>query len=104
MKQLRAAGYGESRTRSGLRAIVFELFPMPYSLLSVPYSGFLITDLEGRGLRSCGKTLPCRHPEPIRCHSERSEGSRSEHFQGNARLFVAAAPQNDSALEFFRRL
>jgi hypothetical protein len=32
------------------------------------------------------------------------EGSRSEHFQGNARFFVAAAPQNDSALEFFRSL
>jgi hypothetical protein len=32
------------------------------------------------------------------------EGSRCEHFQGNARFFVAAAPQNDSALEFFRSL
>jgi hypothetical protein len=25
-------------------------------------------------------------------------------FQGNARFFVAAAPQNDSAFEFFRSL
>jgi hypothetical protein len=32
------------------------------------------------------------------------EGSRSEHLQGNARFFVAAAPQNDSAFEFFRSL
>jgi hypothetical protein len=32
------------------------------------------------------------------------EGSRSAHFQGNARFFVAAAPQNDSAFEFFRSL
>ena len=30
------------------------------------------------------------------------EGSRSEYFQGSARFFVAAAPQNDSAFEFFR--
>jgi hypothetical protein len=56
------------------------------------------------------------HPEPVRCHSERSEesssaaqgklreGSRSEYFQSNARFFVAAAPQNDSALGFFRSL
>jgi hypothetical protein len=35
---------------------------------------------------------------------ELPEGSRSEHFQGNARFFVAAAPQNDSAFEFFRKL
>jgi hypothetical protein len=53
--------------------------------------------------------------EPVRCHSERSEesrsgaqgklreGSRPEYFQGNARFFVAA-PQNDSALGFFRSL
>jgi hypothetical protein len=32
------------------------------------------------------------------------EGSRSVYFQGNARFFVAAAPQNDSAFELFRRL
>jgi hypothetical protein len=32
------------------------------------------------------------------------EGSRSEHFQGNARFFVAAAPQNDSAGDFLRSL
>jgi hypothetical protein len=72
--------------------------------------------LEGRGFTGFGKTLKCCHPEPVRCHSERSEesrsaaqsklreGSRSEHFQGNARFFVVAAPQNDSALEFFRSL
>ena len=71
---------------------------------------------EGRGFTGCGKTLQCCHPEPVRCHSERSEesrsaaqgklreGSRSEYFQGNARFFVAAAPQNDSAFEFFRSL
>jgi hypothetical protein len=53
--------------------------------------------LEGRGFTGCGKTLKC-------CHPEHSEGSRSDYFQGNARFFVAAAPQNDSALEFFRRL
>jgi hypothetical protein len=41
-------------------------------------------------LAGCGKTQQC-------CHPERSEGSRSEYFQGNARFFVAAAPQNDSA-------
>jgi hypothetical protein len=64
-----------------------------------------------RGLTGCGKTLPCCHPEPVRRHSERSEesrpaaqgkfreGSRSEYFQRNARFFVAAAPQNDSAFE-----
>ena len=45
----------------------------------------------------CGKTLQC-------CQPERGEGSRSEHFQGNARFFVAAAPQNDSAFGFFRSL
>ena len=60
------------------------------------------------------KTLQCCHPEPIRCHSGRSEesrsaaqgklreGSRSEYFHGKARFFVAAAPQNDSAFKFFR--
>ena len=52
------------------------------------------TMLEGRGFTGCGKTLQC-------CHPERSEGSRSEHFQGSARFFVAAAPQNDRAFEFF---
>jgi len=52
---------------------------------------------EGRGFTGCGRTLQY-------CHPERSEGSRSEYFQGNARFFVAAAPQNDSAFEFFRSL
>jgi hypothetical protein len=64
----------------------------------------------------CGKTPPSCHPEPVRCHSEHSEesrsaaqgklreGSRSEHFQGSARFSVAAAPQNDSIGTFFRRL
>ena len=49
------------------------------------------------------KTRQCCHPEPVRCHSERSEesrsaaqgkvrdGSRSEHFQGNARFFLRKA-------------
>jgi len=41
---------------------------------------------------------------PSNCHPERSEGSCSECFQGNARFFVAAAPQNDSACGFFRSL
>ena len=45
----------------------------------------------------CGKTLQC-------CQPERGEGSRSEHFQGNARFFVAAAPQSGRAFEFFRSL
>jgi hypothetical protein len=49
------------------------------------------------GFAGCGKTLQC-------CHPERSEGPRSEHYQDNARFFVAAAPQNDSAFEFFRSL
>jgi hypothetical protein len=53
--------------------------------------------LEGRGFTGCGKTLKC-------CHPERGEGSRSECFQGNARFFVAGAPQNDSAKGFFRSL
>jgi hypothetical protein len=52
---------------------------------------------EERGFTGCGKTRN-------RCHPERSEGSRSEHFQGNARFFVATAPQNDSDFEFFRSL
>ena len=93
----------------------------PHSTLTAPCGpvgepGFLATGWEGRGLTGCGKTLQCFHPKPIRCHSERREesrsaaqdklreGSRSEYFQGNARFFVAAAPQNDSAFEFFRSL
>ena len=40
--------------------------------------------LEGRGCTSSGKTLQC-------CHPERSEGSRSEYFQGNARFFLRKA-------------
>jgi hypothetical protein len=59
--------------------------------------------LGREGLKGCGKTLQCCHPEPVRCHSERSEesrsaaqgklreGSRSEHFQGNARFFLRKA-------------
>jgi hypothetical protein len=42
--------------------------------LSIPYVSW--------GLTVCGKTLPS-------CHPERSEGSRSSYFQGNARFFVA---------------
>ena len=69
-----------------------------------------------RDFTGCGKTLRYCQPEPVRCHSELSEesrpaaqgklreGSRTEYFQGNARFFVAAAPQNDSAFEFFRSL
>ena len=59
-----------------------------------PYGQGKAADLKNRS------ALPSCHPEPIRCHSERSEESRSEHFQGSARLFVAAAPQNDSAKVF----
>jgi len=33
--------------------------------------------LEGWGFTGCGKTLQRCHPEPVRCHSERSEESRS---------------------------
>ena len=44
---------------------------------------------EGRGFTGCGKILSCCHPEPIRCHSERSEESRCEYFHSNARFFVA---------------
>jgi hypothetical protein len=36
--------------------------------------------------------------------SKLREGSCSECLQGNARFFVAAAPQNESAFEFFRSL
>jgi hypothetical protein len=32
---------------------------------------------EGRGFTGCGKTLKCCHPEPVRCHTERSEESHS---------------------------
>jgi hypothetical protein len=61
------------------------------------------------------RPLAC-HPESFACHPERSEGSRSvaqdklrevsrsEYFQGNARFFVAAAPQNDSAFEVIRMI
>jgi hypothetical protein len=53
---------------------------------------------EAAGVKTgCGKNPQC-------CHLERSEGSRSEYFQGNARFFAAAAPQNDSPFEFFRKL
>jgi hypothetical protein len=37
-------------------------------------------------LAGCGKTLPC-------CHSERSEESRSAHFHGPTRFFVACGSQ-----------
>ena len=62
------------------------------------------------------KNLPCGHPEPfavilsaaknlaLPAQGKLREGSRSEHIQGHARFFVAAAPQNDSAREFFRGL
>jgi hypothetical protein len=58
---------------------------------------------EERGFTGCGKTLQCGHPEPVRCHSERSEesrsaaqgklrgGSRSIYFQGHARFFLRKA-------------
>jgi len=85
---------GGSRTAltRTLRGRMFHPFgPEPHSPRFLPLAG-------------CGKTLQCSHSERIRCHSERSEGSRSEHFQGNARFFVAAAPQNDSAFGFFRSL
>jgi hypothetical protein len=66
--------------------------------------------------KGCGKTLQYCNPEPFACHPERSEGSRSaaqgklregsrsEYFQGNARFFVAAAPQNDSGFELIRMI
>jgi hypothetical protein len=38
--------------------------------------------VQGLGFTGCGKTLPS-------CHSERSEESRSECFQDNARFLVA---------------
>jgi hypothetical protein len=45
---------------------------------------------------------PEKSTQPVILSS--SEGSGSEYFQGNARFFVAAAPQNDSTNEFFRSL
>jgi len=75
---------------------------------------------QSGALTGCGKTLPCCHPEPIRCHPEAKpkdlchfaqgklrEGSRSAHFHANTRFFVVpqgGTPQNDSAYEFFRNL
>ena len=49
------------------------------------------------GFRGCGRTLPS-------CHSERSEESRPEYFQGNARFLVACAPRNDMQEGFSRSL
>jgi hypothetical protein len=39
--------------------------------------------------RTCGKTLECCHPEPVRCHPERSEGSRTASKILIARSFAA---------------
>jgi hypothetical protein len=72
--------------------------------------------LAGRGFTGCEK--PCNavilSPFAVILSAAKNlalpaqgklrEGSRSEHFQGNARFFFAAAPQNDSAFEFIRSL
>jgi hypothetical protein len=59
---------------------------------------------KGGALQAAEKPCNAVILQPVRCHSERSEGSRSaaqgklregsrsEYFQGNARFFVAVAP------------
>jgi hypothetical protein len=57
---------------------------------------------------------PTQSPFPVILSAEKNltlpaqgklhEGCRSEYFQGNARFFVTAAPQNASPFEFFRKL
>ena len=59
-----------------------------------PYNAVILSPFAV--ILSAAKNLALPAPGKLR------EGSRSEYFQDNARFFVAAAPQNDSAFEFFR--
>ena len=79
---LSPAGAGRVRGSRLLSIITWDT-----TLARISHHGW--TQPEGRGFTGCGKTLQCCYPELIRCHSERSEESRSECFQSSARFFVA---------------
>src|SRR5271157_4546279 len=52
----------------------------------------------GRSFTVCGKTLDGCHPGSVRCHLERSEGSRSDILMNNARFFIRHAQDRQRLL------